>query len=93
MVLSICVRLSNKQFHVILAIHPQEMIRRRPEVYRPHALTPPVFVLISLVNIMRLCGIQSPDPIALTGFSGIIRPLSIMFYGAKGDMAVKVMVL
>ena len=28
---------------------------------------------------------------ALTGFSGDIRPLSIMFYAANGDMAVKVM--
>ena len=42
---------------------------------------------------MRLYGIQSPDPVALTSFSGIIRPLSVMFYAAKGEMAIKVMVL
>ena len=36
---------------------------------------------------------QSPDPVALTSFSGIMRPLSIMFYAAKGDMAIKVKVL
>ena len=36
---------------------------------------------------------QSPDPVALTSFSGIIRPLSIMVYAAKGDMAIKVKVL
>ena len=42
---------------------------------------------------MRLYGIQSPDPVALTSFSSIIRPLSIMFYAAKGDMAIKGRVL
>ena len=42
---------------------------------------------------MRWYGIQSPDPVVLMGFSGIILPLSIMFYAAKGDMTVKAMVL
>ena len=39
---------------------------------------------------MRLYGIPSPDPVAFTSFPGIIRALSIMFYAAKGDMAVQV---
>ena len=51
------------------------------------------YVLVALVDTMRLYGIQSPDPVALTSFSSIIRPLSIMVYAAKGDMAIKVMVL
>ena len=38
---------------------------------------------------MRLDGIQSPDPVALMSFSSIIQPLSIMFYAAKGVMAIK----
>ena len=58
------------------------MTRRRPEVNRPHAH-----------DTMRLYGIQSPDPVALTGFSGIIRPLSIMFYAAIKNMAIKVIAL
>ena len=36
------------------------------------------YVLVALVDTMRLHGIQSPDPVALTSFSSIIRPLSIM---------------
>ena len=51
------------------------------------------YVLVALVDTMRLYGIQSPDPVALTRFPNIIRPLSIMVYAAKGDMAIKVMVL
>ena len=51
------------------------------------------YVLVALVDTMRLHGIQSSDPVALTSFSSIIRPLSIMVYAAKGDMAIKVMVL
>ena len=51
------------------------------------------YVLVALVDTKRLYGIQSPDPVALTSFSSIIRPLSIMVYAAKGDMAIKVMVL
>ena len=51
------------------------------------------FVMIALIDTMRLYVIQSPDPVALTSFSGIIRPLSIMFYAAKGETAIKVMVL
>ena len=50
-------------------------------------------VVVALVDTMRLHGIQSSDPVALTSFSSIIRPLSIMVYAAKGDMAIKVMVL
>ena len=51
------------------------------------------YVLVDLVDTMRLHGIQSADPVALTSFSSIIRPLSIMVYAAKGDMSIKVMVL
>ena len=51
------------------------------------------YVLVALVDTMRLHGIQSSDPVALTSFSSIIRSLSIMVYAAKGDMAIKVMVL
>ena len=51
------------------------------------------YVLVALVDTMRLHGIQSSDPVALTSFSSIIRPLSIMVYAAKGDIAIKVMVL
>ena len=51
------------------------------------------YVPVALVDIMRLYGIQSPDQVALTSFSSIIRPLSIMIYVAKGDMAIKVMVV
>ena len=51
------------------------------------------YILVALVDTMRLYSIQSPDPVALTSFSSIIRPLSIMVYAAKGDMAIKVMVL
>ena len=47
------------------------------------------YVLVALVDTIRLHGIQSSDPVALTSFSSIIRPLS---YAAKGDMAIKVMV-
>ena len=50
------------------------------------------YVLVALVDTMRLHGIQSSDPVALTSFSSIIRPLSIMVYAAKGDIAIKVMV-
>ena len=75
-------------FSVLLA-HPSETIRRRPEVNRQHALTQPFFVPVALVDNMRLYGIQSPDPVALTGFFGVIRPLGIKFYAAKGDMAIK----
>ena len=71
----------------LLPAHPSETIRRCPEVDRPHALTQLFFVLVVIVDTMRLYGIQSPDPVALTCFSGIIRPLSIMFYAAKEDMA------
>lgn len=60
------------QFHGIIAVHPSEMIRRRPEVNRPRALTQSFSVLVALVDPMRMYGIQSPDPVALTGFSGII---------------------
>ena len=77
----------------LLPAHLSETIRRRPEVNHTHALTQPFFVLVTLVDTMRLYGIQSPDPVALMGFSGVIRLLSIMFYAAKGDMAFKVMVL
>ena len=52
-----------------------------------------IFRLVALIDTRRLYGIQSPDPVALTSFSCIIRPLSIMFYAAKGHMAIKVMVL
>ena len=55
----------------------------------PHALTLPFFVLVALIDTMRLYGIQSPDPVALMGFSDIIRLLSIIFYAAKGDMLLK----
>ena len=44
------------------------------------------YVLVALVDTMRLHGIQSSDPLALTSFSSIIRPLSIMVYAAKGDI-------
>ena len=68
--------------------------RRYEGVQRSIANTDITFyVLVTLVDTMRLYGIQSPDPVALTSFSSIIRPLSIMVYAAKGDMAIKVMVL
>ena len=51
------------------------------------------YVLVALVDTMRLHGIQSSDPVEFTSFSSIIRPLSIMVYAAKGGMAIKVMVL
>ena len=51
------------------------------------------YVLVALNDTKRMYGIQSPDPVALTSFSSIIRPLRIMGYEAKGDMAIKVMVL
>ena len=38
------------------------------------------FVLFAIVDTMRLYGIQSPDPVAFTIFSGIIWPLGIMLY-------------
>ena len=76
----------------LLFTNPLGKIRRRLQVNRSHALTQPFFVLITLVDIKSLYGIQSPDIVALNGFSGIIRPLSAMFYAAK-DMAVKVIVL
>ena len=44
------------------------------------------YVLVALVDTMRLHGIQSSDPVALTSFSSIIRPLSIMVYAAKTMM-------
>ena len=77
----------------LLPAHPSMTIRRCPKVNRPHALTQPFFVLVALVDTMRLYGIQSPDPVALMSFSGLIRPLSVMFNAAKGDMGIKVMVL
>ena len=64
-----------------------------PIALRGPALTQLFFILVALVDNMRLYGIQTPDPIALVGFSGITRPLNIMCYVAKGGMAVKVMVL
>ena len=66
----------------LLPAHPSETIRRHPEVNRSHAQ--PFFVLVALVDTM---------PVTLTGFSGVIRPLSIMFYAAKGDIAIEVTVL
>ena len=78
---------------LLLPADPSETLRRCPEVNRPHALTQPFFVLVALVDTMRLYGIQAPDPVPLTSFSSIVRPLSIMFYTAKGDMAIKVIVL
>ena len=68
------------------------MIRRRPDISH-HVLTKPFFVLVALVDTMRLHGIQSPAPAALMSFSGNVRPLSIVVYAAKGDMAIKVIVL
>ena len=61
---------------------------------KPKWLTPTrtditFYVLVALVDTMRLHGIQSSDPVALTSFSSIIRPLSVMVYAAKGDMAIK----
>ena len=50
-------------------------------------------VLVDLVDTMSLYATQSPGPLALTGFYGIIRPLSSMLYAAKKDMAVKIMIL
>ena len=52
-----------------------------------------IFVPVALVDTMRLYGIQSPVSVALTGFSGIIRPLNIMFYAAKGGMTIKVVII
>ena len=84
------------QFRGILAA-PSPPFRDVTKVSRgqspTHALTQSFFVLVALVDTMRLYGIQAPDPVALTSFSGIVRPLSIMFYTAKGDMAIKVIVL
>ena len=70
----------------LLPANPSETIRMLTEVHRQHALTVTFYVL---VDAMRLYGIQSPDPVALTSFSSIIRPLSVMFYAAKGDMAIE----
>ena len=47
---------------------------------------------VSTVSVIGMA-IERKDPVALTSFSSIIRPLSIMFYAAKGDMVIKVMVL
>ena len=77
----------------LLPTHPSEILQTSPEVFRPRALTQPYYVLVALADTMRLYGIHTPDPVALTGFSGVIRPLSIMLYAAKGGMAIKSMVL
>ena len=42
------------------------------------------YVLVALVDTMRLHGIQSSDPVALTSFSSIIRPLSIIYIYHSG---------
>ena len=83
------------QFHGILAASSPPF-RDETKVSRGQSPTHTditFYVLVALVDTMRLYGIQSPDPVALTSFSSIIRPLSIMVYAAKGDMAIKVMVL
>ena len=83
------------QFHGILAA-PSPPFKDDTKVSRGQSPTQTdmtLYVLVALVDTLRLYGIQSPDPVALTSFSGIIRPLSIMVYAAKGDMAIKVMVL
>ena len=51
-----------------------------------------IFFLGACFDSMMWYGIQLPDPVALISFSGIIRPLSVMFYAPRGDMAVKVVV-
>ena len=83
------------QFHGILAA-PSPLFRDDTKVSRGQSPTRTditFYVLVALVDTMRFYGIQSPDPVALTSFSSIIRPLSIMVNAAKGDMAIKVMVL
>ena len=71
----------------------QPTLQRRYRGQSPTRTDITFYVLVALVDTMRLYGIQSPDPVALTRFSSIIRLLSIMLYAAKGDMAIKVMVL
>ena len=83
------------QFHGILAV-PSPAIRDDTKVSRGQSSTRTditFYALVALVDTIRLYGIQSPDSVALTSFSSIIRPLSIMVYAAKGDMAIKVTVL
>ena len=83
------------QFHGILAA-PSPPFRDDTKVSRGQSPTSTYIifdVLVALGDTIRLYGNESPDPIALTSFSGIIRPLSIMIYAAKGDMTIKVMVL
>ena len=75
----------------LLPAHPSETKESRDQSPTRNDIS--FYVLVALVDTMRLYGIQSPDPVALTSFSSIIRSLSIMFYAAKGDMAIKVMVL
>ena len=83
------------QFHGIFAA-PSPPFRDDTKASRGQSPTRTditVYVLVALVDTMRLYGIQSPDPVALTSFSSIIQPLSIMIYAAKRDMAIKVLVL
>ena len=68
------------QFRVILAA-PSPPFRDDTKVSRGQSPTRAditFYVLVALVDSMRLYGIQSPDPVALMSFSGIIRPLSII---------------
>ena len=79
------------QFHGILAA-PSPPLRDDTKVsggQSPTRTDITFYVLVTLVDTMRLYGIQSPDPVALTYFSSIIRPLSIMVYAAKGAWLLK----
>ena len=60
---------------------PSPPLRDDTKVFRgqsPSRTDITFYVLVTLVDTMRLYGIQSPDPVALTSFSSIIRPLMIL---------------
>ena len=62
------------QFHGILAV-PSPPFRDETKVPRSQSPTRTditFYVLVALVDTMRLYGIQSPDPVALRSFSSII---------------------